>query len=69
MSASDVLAGSGPECDPDREGIRILMACAVSVLPSLSLDELVAVAPAIFPDLGCFDPAMIADVAAHMKAA
>lgn len=64
MTASEVLAASGPEADPDREGIRVLLACAVSVLPAaLTLDEFVMTACRVFPQLQRFDPTVVADVA------
>ena len=64
----DILESCEAEADPAREGIRVLLAVAVSLLPSLSADELVTVAPGIFPELGQFDPAVIADVAARLRA-
>lgn len=67
MSVVEILAATEPEADPDREGIRVLLATAMSLLPSsISLDELVTVALGIFPELGQFDRDIVEGVAGRL---
>lgn len=61
-----VLAACPPESDPEREGIRVLLASAWVCCPRADLAEFVALAVRLFPVLSEFDPSLIADVARQM---
>lgn len=63
----DTLSACAPETDPDREGWRIMLAVARSVLPRGTADELVDLAIALAPSEGVvIDRRMIQDVALTM---
>ena len=66
MSVADVLAGSEPERDPDREGWRVMIATARFILPRGTVDELVTLAISLVPDGIAVDWAVVEQVALEM---
>ena len=65
-SVVEILAASSPETDPDREGIRVLLATAHHLLPGADLAQLVVLATTFHPRMREFDPLIVADVARRM---
>lgn len=62
-TAEILLSATGPEIDPEREGIRVLLALAWAASPRMDLVEFVDRATLILPQLRCHNPAIVAEVA------
>jgi hypothetical protein len=67
VNVSEILAKGEPEPDADREGIRVLLACAAAALPALCGDELVIAAPLLYPQLAQYGRVLLAEVAQRME--
>lgn len=62
-----VLQSSDPEPDPEREGWRVLLALAQTLLPRGSVDELVELAASLAPaECAGVDRRLVQDVALTM---
>ncbi len=62
-----VLAACPQEADPEREGVRVLLAAAWVCCPRADLADFVTLAVHLFPALTEFDPPLISSVAQGMN--